>query len=218
MKRWIYMTVAGALVGGAVYLYIEREGPGIGGLLHAASSGGDPGQGSGRPARLHWKMEERPDEGFKVDLPADPKDLQVPAYNEDGGSEQVKMIVANPDADTTFGVTWEDNPPVARVSHTPERTLNMARDGMLARTQTSLVSESRGAQRGNPTLDISARNGGGGVLNARFIFAGDRLYMLIALFPSSSARREQDVTRFFNSFAPLRGPAIPESMPIASQN
>jgi hypothetical protein len=204
-----------------IYVYMHWDG-----LLHGspfrASASGDTLNsglpGSIRPAKINWQLDERPDEGFKVELPNDPKDLQVPAYNENGGSEQVKMIVASPDADTTFAVTWEDNPPVARVSHTPESTLTRARDGMLARTQTTLVTESRGTQKGDPTLDVAARNAGGGVLNARFIFSGDRLYMLIALFPAESARREQDVNRFFTSFAPARTPGIPETMPSAAQN
>ncbi len=215
MKRWIYIGLTALVVAGAVYVYMHWEG-----LFHSVrpSENPDAGEVSTLPARLKWRTDERPDEGFKVELPGEPKDLQVPAYNEHGGAEQVKMITASPDADTTFAVTWQDNPPVARGSNTPERTLTMARDGMLARTQTSMVGESRGTQKGNPTLDVSARNTGGGVLSARFIYSGERLYMLIALFPSASARREQDVTRFFNSFGPIRGADIPETMPIASPN
>ena len=126
------------------------------------------------------------------------------------------MLVANPDGDVTFAVSWEDNPPVVRVSRNPDRTLNMARDGMLARTETTIVSESRGFARDYPSLDILARNGNGGILNARLILADNRLYVLMALFPSSDARRERDVTRFFNSFVPARPAAIPETMPAAA--
>ena len=39
----------------------------------------------------------------------------------------------------------------------------------------------------------------------RLIFAGSRLYMLNAAFPSAAARRERDVTRFFNSFSVTSG-------------
>jgi predicted Zn-dependent protease len=37
-------------------------------------------------------------------------------------------------------------------------------------------------------------------MDARLIYAGDRLYMLVAAFPSARARRDQNVARFFNSF------------------
>jgi hypothetical protein len=39
--------------------------------------------------------------------------------------------------------------------------------------------------------------------------------MLIVAFPSTSARREQDVTRFFNSFKLANSGRIPEIMPSA---
>jgi len=199
---------------------VHRGDLGLGSLFHSRGAGeaatADLAEDSSRPARMSWQTVERQNDGFKLELPSDPKDLQVPAYNEVGGAEPVRMIVANPDGETTFAVTWQDNPPVARVNRSPERTLNMARDGMLARTQTSITGETRGLQRGNPSLDVNARNAGGGVLNARLILAGNRLYMLIALFPSASARREKDVTQFFDSFVSSPPPAIPETMPAAS--
>jgi hypothetical protein len=219
VKRWHYFALAAAVAAGAFYVYTHRESFGLGNLPRLWGSSDTEGsdEGAGRPARMNWQTLERTNDSFKVDLPAEPKDLQVPAYNEVGGQEAVKMIVASPDDDTTFAVTWEDNPPVARANRTPERTLKMARDGMLARTQTTIVRESNGFQRGNPSLDVAARNKEGGILDARLIFLGNRLYMLIALFPSASARRDKDVTRFFDSFVPSRPPAIPESMPSASR-
>ena len=54
------------------------------------------------------------------------------------------------------------------------------------------------------------------MLNSRLICAGQHLYMLTATFPSMSARREQDVTRFFSSFTPTESPRLPETMPAAS--
>jgi hypothetical protein len=220
VKRWYYFALAAAVVAGAAYVYLHWGSSGAGGLAHlwgrGDASSADQSDDPNRPAQMSWQTVERPNDGFKVELPADPKDLQVPAYNEVGGAEAVKMIFANPNTDTTFAVTWEDNPPVARVNHTPERTLNMARDGMLARTQTTITSESHGLQRGYPALDVGARNGNGGVLSARFIYSGNRLYMLIALFPSATARQEKDVKQFFDSFVPSRSAAVPETTPSAS--
>jgi hypothetical protein len=148
---------------------------------------------------------DRTPDGFKVDMPTDVKEIQIPAYNERGGADQVSMIFANPDAETTYSVVWADDPPVARVNGmAPDQTLDAARDGALARTQTTLVSESKNGQQGRAEREFSARNVGGGVLNSRLIFAGTRLYMLIAAFPAASARRDEDVTRFFNSFVLTR--------------
>ena len=214
MKRWYYFALAGVVIGGAVYVYTHWTSLGLSHFL----GGNSDSDTQPKASHVDWRTVERPDDGIKVDMPAEAKDLQAPAYNEAGGTEPVKMLVATPDSDTAFSVSWEDNPPVARVSRTPERTLNMARDGMLARTRTTLLTETRGLQRGNPSLDITARNPDGGVLDARLIYAGTRLYLLTAMYPSATARRERDVKRFFNSFTPTLSATIPETVPSATQN
>ncbi len=207
MKRWYYFGLAAAAVAGIIYVYAHWGGQGL------FSSDEAPAPGS----RMQWRAVQRPGDGFKVELPAEEKENDAPAFNEAGGSEPVHMLVANPNGDVTFAVAWADNPPVARVSQAPERTLNLARDGMLARTETTIVSESRGFQRDYPSLDLLARNTSGGILNARLVMAENRLYLLMALFPSASARRDKDVDRFFNSFVPARPSAIPETIPSAAQ-
>lgn len=217
VKRWQTTAIAVAVIAAGLYLYLHWGNLPFGRTRTGASdtSTSSTLAASGHAARMSWQTVNRPDDGFKVEMPADPKDLQVPAYNEAGSTEPVKMLFANPDGDTTFAISWEDNPPVSRVnSRAPDKTLDMARDGMLARTQTSLTSESRLTASGFPARDISAKNTEGGVLDARLIFTGDRLYMLMALFPSNSARREQDVIRFFSSFAPSRVPG--GSLPMAA--
>jgi hypothetical protein len=213
MKRWQVLALWAAAVAVAAYFYFYRGGFGLGG-----SHSGATGQGEvagAQPAKIQWQVISRPDEGFRVDMPADPKDVQVPAYNEVGGTEPVKMLFSSPDGDTTFAVTWQDNPPVARVNNrVPERTLDQARDGMLARTQTTLVTESKLTNLPYPGRDISAKNSEGGFLDARLLYVNDRLYTLMALFPTQSARHEQDVIRFFNSFSPQRvSQTLPEATP-----
>jgi hypothetical protein len=207
MKRWqiVALIVAGLLI--VAYIYFYRGGFGAGGTRSGEAAGTSSEEGDGRPARVTWQTVNREDDGFKLEMPADPRDLQIPAYNETGGSEPVKMLFSNPDGDTTFAVTWEDNPPVARVNgRSPEKTLEQARDGMLARTQTTLVREGHATASGYPARDITAKNSGGGYLDARLIYANDRLYTLMVVYPSISARREQDVIRFYNSFTILRAP------------
>jgi hypothetical protein len=152
-------------------------------------------------AHIVWQMLDRSPDGFKVEMPAGTRQTQVPAYDQRGDIDQVDMIYAFPDAQTTYAVTWADNPPVERASGDgAERTLDMARDGALARTQATLIGESRVNRSGFPARDFSGRNGGGGIFNARLILAGGRLYMLIATFPADSARNDEDVNRFFDSF------------------
>jgi hypothetical protein len=207
VKRWYYIVLLVILILAGVYIYMHRQDLG---LVSSTSSGADEGVPTDltatapHPAHIVWQQVDRTPDGFKVEMPTDVKDIQIPAYNEQGGADQVNMIYSNADAETTFSVAWADNPPVMRVSRrSPQLTLDTARDDALLRTQTSMMSESKNEIAGFPAREFAARNVGGGVMNSRLIFAGSRLYMLIAAFPAASARRDQDVTRFFNSFTVL---------------
>jgi len=219
VKRWHYLALAVGVTAGVVYLYWQSGAPGLSDLRrfwnnHTVTD--QPSDSAGRPG---WQVVDRSDDGFKVALPGDPKDVQVPAYNEVGGAEPVHMLIAARGDDTTFAITWQDNAPVLRSSNfSPDRTLTAARDGMLTRTRTSLVSQSNSVQHGYPSLDVAARNAQGGVLRARLIFTGNRLYMLMALSPSAGAVSDLDVSRFFDSFNPLESGSIPEKLPGIRKN
>ena len=155
-----------------------------------------------RQAQIVWQTVDRTPDGFKVQMPSGASEAQIPSYTGSGVVEQVEMIEAQVDPDTSYSVAWADNPPVERAANEDiEKTLDMARNGALGRTQTTLLSESRSNRDGYPEHDFSGRNAGGGILDARLILAGTRLYMLIAAFPAASARRDEDVNHFFDSFS-----------------
>jgi hypothetical protein len=193
------------LVIGAIAFCVYRYRVELG-LVHPATSqeSANPEQASSdlHPGHILWQTLDRSPDGFKVEMPEGTRQTQIPAYDERGNVDQVDMIYAYPDSQTTFAVTWADNPPVERASRDgADRTLDLARDGALARTQATLTGESRDQRDGFPARDFSGRNEGGGILNARMILAGRRLYMLIVAFPAASARSEEDVNRFFDSFS-----------------
>jgi hypothetical protein len=204
VKRWQYIVLLGVGALGIVYVYLHRQELGLAGPPKSPNTEtANPSLASSfsRPAQITWATVNRPKDGFSVEMPVDVKEIQIPAYNESGGTDQVNMVFSNPDAETTFSVSWADDPPVVRANaRSPERVLNMARDEALARTQTSLVRETKSTRGGFEARDILAQNAGGGVFDTRLIYTGERLYMLTAAFPSMNARREQDVIRFFNSF------------------
>jgi hypothetical protein len=173
---------------------------------------------SSRASQLTWQPVDEASQGFKIEMPGNPANAIAQADNEIGSTEPIRMIQVKPDNDHTYAVAWADKPPVARVNDlVPDKTIDQARDGALARTSTTLVSEIRSNPQGYPGRDVVAHNAGGGILDARFIFAGTRLYMLIATAPSASSRHEQDVIRFFNSFAVAGNTTIPETLPAATQ-
>ena len=205
--KWLFsILLSVVLVAGLIYAYLHRQELGLGGSRPAQieeTAASVPAQtGQSGPAPIVWEKVDRSSDGFKVEMPTGVQQTQVPAYNEHGGEEPVQMIFSNPNADTTFSVAWADNPPVARVNQSAaERTLDMAREDALNRTHTVLVTESGTSFDGFPARDFTAQNANGGTMNSRLVYAGQRLYMLTAVFPSAGARRDTDVTRFFNSFS-----------------
>jgi len=225
MKNWRYGVYAGVAILIGYALWVHREDLGLAGSHGIGSSPVDvdttTDRPNVRPARINWQKVNRSQDGFQVEMPVDVKQTPISVFNESGETEQANMIYSNPDGVTSFAVTWQDNPPVARVNNREaSRTLEMARDGTLQRTQTTLINEKQSTYRGFPARDIVARNSGGGILDCRLILAGNRLYMLTAVFPSMAARREEDVNRFYRSLVP--GPAtsssansIPQTLPPA---
>ena len=219
VKFWHYLVLA-VLILAIVYACLHRQELGLTGMRSPVapdnSNSGSPTPNA-RSARFNWRIVDRTRDGFKVDMPDEVRETQVPAYNETGSTEPVRMIYANPDSQVTYAVSWADNPPVARVGDSSaDRILDRAREDALARTQTFLVTESRITPDGYPAREFIGRNAGGGILNARLIYAAPRLYMLATAFPSESARRDQDVARFFNSFTVESPSRIPEGVPAAS--
>jgi hypothetical protein len=215
VKRWHYIALVVILVLGIGYIVLHWQLLGFGGSHGIGADDSrdrEPATSlAAHPATIEWQKINRTADGFRVEMPADVKQIQIPAYTETGGTEQVEMIFSNPNAETTFSVAWQNNPPVARANNRlPDRTLAMARDGAVARTQTTLVSDSASYTQGFPGRTFEARNAGGGIMNSRLILTGSRLYMLIAAFPTESARRDRDVTRFFNSFV-IASSAAPSS-------
>ena len=169
-------------------------------------------------AELEWRPIEDATTGFKAEMPGAPQRVVVQATSETGSNEPISMLLVKPDSDRIYAIAWAEKPPVARMNDlVPDKTLDQARDGALNRTQTTLVSEIRSNPQGYPGRDVVAHNVGGGILDTRLIYAGPRLYMLIATAPSAAARHEQDVVHFFNSFAIAANSQIPETIPAATQ-
>ena len=219
MKRWVYFALAAAAIAAAVYIYFHRQQLGwAGAAAGTAELGGSASAGPAGnfPARIVWQKIDRTPDGFRVEMPEGPKEIQIPAYTNQDLDEQADMLFSAPDAQTTYSVVWADDPPVVQAGgRSAERIFDLARDGALARTQTTLVTQSNTTVDGFPARDFTGRNAEGGMFNARLVLARANLYMLIVTFPSASARREQDVDRFFSEFQLTASSTIPETLPLA---
>jgi len=217
MKRVSIYLVAVLIVIGAFYFWGHRtEYSWVRQWLPSRNLEGVIQTGTGE--QLEWRAIDRPNLGFRLDMPGDPKQTVVQANTEAGTNEPINMLLVKSDQDRTYAIAWADKPPVARMNDlNPDKTLDQARDGALLRTGTTLITESRNSPQGFPGRDIVAHNVGGGILDARFVFAGPRLYMLIATSPSQSARHLEDINHFFDSFTIAGNTQIPETLPPATQ-
>lgn len=155
---------------------------------------------------VKWQMSNQASYGFQIEVPSTPVETTALATNEHGAHEPVKMLMAHPDANSTFAIAWEDNPPVARVhGDEVDAIFDAARTQAIDATYTAQLSERRDTDQGYPARQFVAKNSNGGYLDARFIWASPRLYMLIATYPSDQDRNEADITHFFQSFKVVRG-------------
>ena len=128
-------------IGYCVYVYriqLGLVGPAKG--QTAASSNLSPNSGPTssmdrtQPAQssppIFWQLIDRPEDRFKVEMPAGVTETQVPAYDTRGGTYPVDMIQSSPSPEATFAVTWAENPPVEYGSGGDStKTLDRARDG-----------------------------------------------------------------------------------------
>jgi len=217
MKRVLFYVIAALVLVTAFYFWNHRaEYSVLRDWLPTRNADGLILAGQGQ--QLAWRPVDESSLGFKLEMPGDPKRVTVQATTEAGTNEPINMLLVKPEADRTYAVAWADKPPVARMNDlVPDRTLDQARDGALNRTSTTIVTESRNNPQGYPGRDIVAHNVGGGVLDTRFIYAGSRLYMLIAASPSAAARHQDDVIHFFNSFTISSNTQIPETLPPATR-
>ncbi len=201
VKRWYYIVLGGILLLGALYIYWHRQDLGLVSPAPADTSTTPDSAPRSAPAQINWAQMDRTPDGFTVEMPTGTKQITVPAYGDKGMVDQVEMIYAYPDSTTSFSIAWADEPPVMRASaQNAKLTLDNARDGALSRTQTTLVSEIESTHNGLTVRDFAGRNSNGGIFNGRLIVSGRRLYFLMTAFNSSSARRESDVSHFFDSF------------------
>ena len=208
MKRLAYFILTATVVAAIGYcVYFYRVALGLvspsssGPAASGAATKSQPAGATPPPADAAWQLVDRSADGFRVEMPGGATESQVPSYTNWGAMQPVNMLEASQGSDETFAVTWADSPPVqSAASENAERTLDLAEDGALARTQTKLTAASNAIRLGYPARDFASRGADGGMMEARMILAGPRLYMLIVSLPNASSQHDEDVNRFFNSF------------------
>ncbi len=144
-----------------------------------------------------WQTYRAADNSFSIELPGTPsvKTTQVPL--EGGGTATATLVSAKTADETAYSCAYSDHEHIG--DKTPEQTLESARDGSLHKIQGTLITEQQTTVQGFPAIEMQARAIGNTQVDAQFVAAGDRLYMLMAV--SLDGRREpKTIRRMFSSF------------------
>ena len=206
MKKRSYLYILVVVLAAAGYYIHEHWDQWQRNSFTIVSSTQTPNRSNANKAALKWQVANESSVGFQVEVPSRTVETTVQATNEHGSQEPVKMLIAHPDANSSFAVAWEDNPPVARVnSDQVDAIFEEAKTQAINATYTSQLSDRRDTDQGYPARQFVAKNANGGYLDARFIWASPRLYMLIATYPTGQDRSEPDITHFFQSFKIVSG-------------
>ena len=201
MKKRTYTYIVVVLLAAAGYYVQEHWYAWQRNSFTIVSSTQIPSALQHKSSTLTWQNADESARGFTAEVPSNPVETTTQATNERGSHEPVRMMIAHPDANSTYSVAWEDNPPVARVhGDRVDAIFDAARTQAIDATYTSQLSEQNNTDQGFPARQFVAKNANGGYLDARFIWAAPRLYMLIAAYPSAQDRNEADITHFFQSF------------------
>jgi hypothetical protein len=107
--KWVYFAVSVVVIGAiAFFVYVHRAWLGLG-----SAGGGVPTEETNtdlEPAHVSWHAVDRTQDGFRIDMPSDTSEIQILAYNVKGGAEEMEMIVATPNAETTYAIAWDTIP------------------------------------------------------------------------------------------------------------
>lgn len=168
----------------------------------------EPGaEGPAAPAAAETQLVElAPPEGFKVQMPPNPKVDRKTAPTPSGEVKVGSWATQTPEG-VTFSVSTADYPESVIASISPNAFLNSVRDGVVKQLQGTVKSEEEITLDGYPGKAFTAESGQGEV-KVRNYLVGPRLYTLLVVYNPSIGAPQADT--FLNSLALVNPPpAIP---------
>lgn len=133
---------------------------------------------------------------FKVLMPGAPKTSRQTIRTDIGNVASTRYTVTDA-ANVTYDVLFNEYPE-ARVSKTnPQKLLDGARDGLLYQTKGRMIAEKHITLASFPGRDQLIADDSGAHYRVRLVWAGSRLYQIMAVSPGKP-RPDADI--FFDSF------------------
>jgi hypothetical protein len=148
-----------------------------------------------------WKEFSSQDGRFSVLLPGSPKQTSENMVTHFGVVEAKMFILRGPEQ-SFYAVAYMDYPRDALAKHTTDELLDRARDASVKKVKGKLAGEAKITLGGNPGREVKIEaptKSGGQSVTMRLVFAKERLYQAIVVFPKGKEDAGEE-KRFFESF------------------
>ncbi|HET9450705.1 MAG TPA: hypothetical protein VFO83_07490, partial [Aggregicoccus sp.] len=150
----------------------------------------EPGSGPAAPAAETPLVELAPPEGFKVQMPANPKVDRKQSPTPSGNVAVGSWATQTPEG-VTFSVSTADYPESIIASISPTNFLNSVRDGVVKQLQGTVKSEEEITLDGYPGKAFVVESSQGEV-KVRNYLVGPRLYTLLVVYNPSIGAPQAD--------------------------
>ena len=143
-----------------------------------------------------WKEVAIPAGRFKVLMPGAPKTSRQTIRTDIGNVVSTRYTVTDA-AQVTYDVLFNEYPAAGVAKTNPQKLLDGARDGLLYQTKGRMVAEKHLTFANLPGRDQIIMDEKGTHYRVRLLWAGNRLYQIMAVSPG---KPRPDADLFFDSF------------------
>jgi hypothetical protein len=143
-----------------------------------------------------WKEVAIPAAHFKVLMPGAPKTSRQTIRTDIGNVASTRYTVIDA-ANVTYDVLFNEYPAAGVSKTNPQKLLDGARDGLLYQTKGRMIAEKHITLANFPGRDQLITDGSGAHYRVRLVWAGNRLYQIMAASPG---KPRPDAELFIDSF------------------
>lgn len=152
--------------------------------------------GAAQPVPPGWREFSLPAGRFSVLMPGTPKTTRRTIRTEIGDVAATRYTTTDA-ANVTYDVLLNDYPKAGIARANTQKLLDSVRDGLVYQTQGRLVSEKPITLANFPGRDQEIAGANGTHYRVRLVWAGTRLYQIMAVTPGTP---RPDANLFFDSF------------------
>jgi hypothetical protein len=147
-----------------------------------------------------WQKFTAKDSGFTVTVPGTPKYEKQTTQTKVGPLVLHNYSVSQQNDTVAYMVSRTDYPPALLKANTPQKLLELARDGQINSLQGKVSRETKLKVSGHPALELHFKSARGLTGHTRLVMVKARLYQVLGLATNANAPKAE-LGRFVTSFA-----------------